>query len=311
MAETEGGWAPPRRLGLIYNPQMDAARELANALQSEVRRRGLSARTGGTAELRAARAIAEEADLVICVGGDGTVLRCARLALGLDCVIFGVNMGRLGFLTEIDRLEVWERLDEVLRGAGRIESRAMVEATVPRTGDRFHALNEAVVGRATLSRAIQLAVDIDGVRVADYRCDAVIVATATGSTAYALSVGGPILHPESRDLVMVPVAPHLAARNTLVLPPGETVRITLEQWQEAALSLDGEPDLALHEGDVVSVKASPYSARFLRLGPRTDFYRRMAAQLGWHRPAGGAQPLPGEQEATGNPQQEAGSARGR
>jgi NAD+ kinase len=163
---------------------------------------------------------------------------------------------------------------------------------VARTGDQFHGLNEAVIGRATLSRAIQIAVDVDGTRIGDYRCDGFIVASATGSTAYALSVGGPILHPESAELVVVPVAPHLAAQHALVLPGTETIRITLEPRQAAVLSIDGEADFALHENDSVAVSTSEHRARFLRLKPPADFYVRMAAQLGWHRPGGNALPLP-------------------
>jgi NAD+ kinase len=211
---------------------------------------------------------------------------------GCETLILGVNLGRLGFLTELDGSQVHERLDDVLGGVGRIEERMMLRATLSRTGDILHGLNEAAVGRATLSRAIQLAVDVDGVRIADYRCDGVIVASATGSTAYALSVGGPILHPESSDLVIVPVAPHLAAQHAVVLPGSETVHITLEPGQQAVLSVDGEADLQVEEGDSITVGASEYRARFLRLKPRTDFYVRMAAQLGWHRPGGKALPLP-------------------
>jgi NAD+ kinase len=168
----------------------------------------------------------------------------------------------------------------------------MLQARAMRTGDVFHGLNEAVVGRSTLSRAIHVAVDVDGSRIADYRCDGVIVASATGSTAYALSVGGPILPPESNDLVIVPVAPHLAAQHAVVLPGTEQIHITLEPEQQAVLSVDGLADFPLLEGDSVSVSASDYRARFLRLKPRTDFYERMAAQLGWHRPGGNALPLP-------------------
>ena len=115
----------------------------------------------------------------------------------------------------------------------------MLEAGVRGQGVTFPGLNEAVVGRATLSRAIQLAVDVDGIRIADYRCDGVIVASATGSTAYALSVGGPILYPESSDLIVVPVAPHLSAQHAVIVPGNETVHITLEPDQQAVLSVDG------------------------------------------------------------------------
>jgi NAD+ kinase len=212
-------------------------------------------------------------------------------------VILGVNMGRLGFLTELDGHQVRERLADVLSGAGRIEERTLL--TVEAQGVTLPALNDAVIGRATLNRAIQLAVDVEGIRIADYRCDGVIVASATGSTAYALSVGGPILAPESSDIIVVPVAPHLAAQHAVVLPRGETVRVTLEPGQEAVLSVDGQYDIALSEGDSVTAFAGDDRARFLRLKPRSDFYVRMAAQLGWHRPGGNAQPLPPVTSAMG------------
>jgi NAD+ kinase len=139
---------------------------------------------------------------------------------------------------------------------------------------------------------VQASVRVDGVTVADFRADGVIVATATGSTAYAVSVGGPILYPESSDLVIVPVAPHLSAEHAVLVPGSETVHITLEPDQQAVLSVDGTADFELHEGDSVQVSLSDYKARFLRFKPRSDFYVRMAAQLGWHRPGGNAQPLP-------------------
>jgi len=284
--------ARPERIAIVFNPLMAAARALGAELHAAIVTRGVPTLLIDPDEPAGQLDDLTAGDLVVCLGGDGTVLRCSHLLLGRDLPILGVNLGRLGFLTELEGEQVLDRLDEVLAGAGRIEERTMLQAVVPRTGDVFHGLNEAVVGRATLSRAIQLAVNVDGVRVADYRCDGVIVASATGSTAYALSVGGPILNPESRDLVIVPVAPHLAAQHALVLPSSETVHITLEPRQHAVLSVDGESDLELHEGDSVLVSGSPHRTRFLRLKPRTDFYVRMAAQLGWHRPGGNAMPLP-------------------
>jgi NAD+ kinase len=280
---------PPRRISLSYNPLLEGARELALDLRDEIIRRGVEAWIADDPE---APTSLSGSDLLICLGGDGSVLRSVRTVMGSETLILGVNLGRLGFLTELDGLQVYERLDEVLAGGGRIEERAMVRAVVSRTGEEFHGLNEAVIGRATLSRSLHLAVDVDGTRIADYRCDGVIVASATGSTAYALSVGGPILPPESEEMVIVPVAPHLAAQHAVVLPAGETVHLTLEPAQHAVLSVDGETDFELHEGDSVEVTTSENRARFLRLKPPSDFYVRMAAQLGWHRPAGNAQPLP-------------------
>lgn len=287
MAETS--MQPPRRVSLSYNPLLEGARELAQELRDNIVSRGPDAWVVDDSEEAASFS---GSDLHICLGGDGSVLRCVRTLMGTGTLILGVNLGRLGFLTELDGLQVHDSLSEVLGGGGRIEERTMVRAVVSRTGDEFHGLNEAVIGRATLSRSLHLAVNVDGIRIADYRCDGVIVASATGSTAYALSVGGPILPPESEQLVIVPVAPHLAAQHAVVLRGSETVQITLEPAQQAILSVDGESDFELHEGDSVQVSASEYRARFLRLKPPSDFYVRMAAQLGWHRPAGNAQPLP-------------------
>jgi NAD+ kinase len=292
------GRAPPRRIGIAFNPASNTARDLAERVAAEIASRGLETWTTDLSQERDTDRVARS-DLMMCFGGDGTVLRCARLAIEAEPLILGVNMGRLGFLTELEGYEVAARLDEILGEGGRVEERALLEASVPASGERFFALNEIVIGRATLSRAIQLAVDVDSVRIADYRCDGVIVATATGSTAYALSVGGPILPPESHDIVVVPVAPHLAAQHAVVLPETEVVHVTLEPRQEAVLSVDGESDLALHENDAVVARISPYHARFLRFHKRTDFYVRMAARLGWHRPAGKAEPLPAAGESLG------------
>ena len=282
---SENGLQPPKRVGVTFNPRLAGARELALQLRDDITARGvevaLDEQDGATFS---------GCDLVICLGGDGSVLRTSHRVIDSGALILGVNMGRLGFLTELDGSQVRERLDDVLIGGGRVEERAMLRADVG--GRVFHGLNEAVVGRATLSRAIQLAVDVDGIRIADYRCDGVIVATATGSTAYAVSVGGPILYPESSDLIIVPVAPHLSSEHAVVVPGNERVRITLEPNQQAVLSVDGEADFELHEGDSVQVSLSEHKARFLRFKPRSDFYVRMAAQLGWHRPGGYAQPLP-------------------
>lgn len=281
----------PKRVGIAYNGLSDTARELALVVEGRISGRGIETWVTDLSQERDHERV-EASDLMLCFGGDGTVLRCARLAIEAEPLIVGVNMGRLGFLTEFEGRDIQDHLDEVLGDGGRVEERALMEATVPGTGDRFYALNEIVIGRATLSRAIQLAVDVDSVRIADYRCDGVIVATATGSTAYALSVGGPILPPESHDIVVVPVAPHLAAQHAVVLAQTEVVHLTLEPGQQAVLSIDGESDLQLREHDTVVARISPYHARFLRFHERTNFYLRMAARLGWHRPGGRAEPLP-------------------
>jgi NAD+ kinase len=286
---TGKGVQPPRRIAVSYNPLQTGSHAVATNLVAAIKDRGVEAliddESDGDGPL-------DGADLLICLGGDGTVLHHSHRAVHYGVPILGVNLGRLGFLTEFEGAQIFERIDDVLAGKGRIEERAMLEASIIGQPEKFIGLNEAAIGRATLSRAIHIAVDVEGTRIADYRSDGLIVATATGSTAYALSVGGPILYPESNDLVIVPVAPHLSAQHAVLVPGTDSVRATLEPGQQAVLSMDGAADYQLNEGDSVLLRASGHKAQFLRFKPRTEFYVRMAAQLGWHRPGGNAHPLP-------------------
>lgn len=273
-----------QKIGITYHPKSEAAQSVAE----DVRRR----LAGKIADTWVASAWDDEmrgqvagSDLVICCGGDGTVLRAARAVIPHVVTLLGVNLGRIGFLTEITPAELFERLDEIVGGAGRVETRAMVETETLRGGvelrEHFHALNDVVVGRAAIGRTVQFTVRTDDTAIGQYRADGVIVATATGSTAYSLSVGGPILHPESREIIVTPVAPHLAPANSLVLAEGSLVEIQIAPRQSAILSVDGEPDLDLSGGDVVRVRTSEHTARFLRLGPPGDFFLRVGRRLNW------------------------------
>ncbi len=235
-----------KKVGVTYHPKSDAARSVAEDTARRV--------AGKVGEVWTASAWDDElreqhvagSDLVICCGGDGTVLRAARAVIPHPVPLLGVNLGRIGFLTEITPAELVERLDGILAGAGRIETRAMVETETLRGGEQmrehFHALNDVVVGRAAIGRTVQFTVRTDDTMIGSYRADGVIIATATGSTAYSLSVGGPILHPESREIIITPVAPHLAPANSIVLPAGSLVEVQIAPRQAAILSVDGEPD---------------------------------------------------------------------
>jgi NAD+ kinase len=143
------------------------------------------------------------------------------------------------------------------------------------------ALNDVVIGRTTLGRTVQVTVLVDGANVADIRADGIIVATATGSTAYSLSAGGPIMHPEAREILVTPVAPHLAMRNPMVLPPTAVIEIALPPRQQVSLSIDGEPELDLVADERVRMARSPHVTRFVRLGPPSDYYERLSRRLAW------------------------------
>lgn len=278
------------KIGCCYHPKIpeDFGRRIANELAAVARPHVAETWVASAWDEEETREQMPGTDLLLCIGGDGTVLRAARAVVPHETLLLGVNMGRLGFLTELDAPAALRRLPEVIAGAGRIEERAMLHAeiTQPGLGDgetpaRHDALNDVVIGRATLGRTVQVSVRVDEAPLADLRADGVLVATATGSTAYSLSAGGPVLPPESRDILFTPLAPHLASHNSVVLPPTAAIEVELARGQEATFSIDGEPDRDLAAGDTVRVTLSPHRARFLRLGPTTHIYGRLARRLGW------------------------------
>lgn len=282
-----------KKIGICYHPKLRQALDVAERLRDAIRPQVEEVWIASAWDDQATRRHTQDTDLLISIGGDGTVLRAARAVVPHDVLLLGVNMGRLGFLTEIDQSEVLERLPEILGGRAHVEERAILHADLllpegapPSPADtHFHALNDVVVGRASLGRTVQVSVFVDDSRVADYRADGVIAATATGSTAFALSAGGPILHPEAREMVVIPLAPHLVPRNALTLPSTAVVDLWLAPRQEAVLSVDGESDIPLSGVKAVRVTASHHLARFLRLSHTLDFYTKVAHQLNWLREA--------------------------
>ncbi len=273
------------KIGIAYHPKSDAARRCAEDIRARLEGRVPDVWVASAWDDGARDEHVPGTDLLICCGGDGTVLRAARAVIPHPVALLGVNLGRIGFLTELTPPSLIERLDDVLEGKGRIEERAMIETETLRGGEqmreRFHALNDVVIGRAAIGRTVQFSVRTDGTMIGSYRADGVIVATATGSTAYSLSVGGPILHPESREIIMTPVAPHLAPANSVVLAAGARVEVEIAPRQQAILSVDGQPDTDLAGGDTVRVRTSEHTARFLRLGPPGDFFVRVGRRLNW------------------------------
>ncbi len=285
------------KVGCVYHPKLpnDLGRQIAEELI------GIAAKHVGETWVAPAwdddvpRKNMPDTDLLLCVGGDGTVLRSAQLSVLSDALLLGVNMGRLGFLTELDAATAKQRLPDVIAGAGRIEERVMLHAEMLApdgdNGDkapaRHDALNDVVIGRRTLGRTVQVSITVDGSPLADVRADGVIIATATGSTAYSLSAGGAILAPESKDILVTPLAPHLASHNSVVLPPSSIIEVQLAVG-EATFSVDGERDLDLQAGETVRVTLGPHCARFVRLGEQTEFYSRLARRLNWLGETGGA-----------------------
>jgi NAD+ kinase len=223
---------------------------------------------------------AERSDLAITLGGDGTILRAARALAPIRVPILGINLGRVGFLSEMQPEQF--DLRALIQGQYWLEERMMLHASFSRQGitlGEYEALNDIVVGRGTLARVIRLATSIDGDYLKTFVADGAIVATATGSTAYCFAAGGPILAPEVKTLVLIPIAPYLTQLKSLVLPEGTHVLFRLETDHDAILTVDGQVDIKLQNGDQVEVKASPHIARFARLQPRTYFYGTLVDRL--------------------------------
>jgi NAD+ kinase len=277
------------RVGIVYQTQHPAAQELAETVQRVVEREGFDAWVGSIWEMQELEAQSSTLRLVVTLGGDGTILRVARIVAVRDVALLGVNLGHLGFLAELEPDDLERALPEYLHGHCWIEERGMARATVrdaiegPPT-QSYDALNEVLVGRGGLSRIVRLAISVDGAPYATYRADGLIVATATGSTAYALAAGGPVLSPHLAALVVIPIAPHLSLARALVVPESAIVRVGLAAEHQAVLSVDGQVDVPIHDGTIVEVTASPHRCRFLRRGARADFYRRLGEKLRYLRP---------------------------
>ena len=228
---------------------------------------------------------AESPSVIVTIGGDGTILRAARLAASLGVSVLGVNMGRLGFLTEVEAMDAERLAPRYLMedGFARVERRQMVRAVLDghtrQSPFAFDALNEVVVGRGSAGNVSRISVSVDGVPLTTYAADAVIVATATGSTAYSMSAGGPILHPESPGLVLTPVASHGDLSSPLLLPPGSVVEMEAESQAATSVAADGFLDFPLQPGDVVRAATSELHADFLRAGPRASFYETLVYRL--------------------------------
>jgi NAD+ kinase len=277
-----------KRVGIYCHPQWAAAHAFARDLTAALGSRVEKVWQAAAWDEEAGRANLEGTDLLFCVGGDGTTLWAARSVIPHSIPLLAVNMGRLGFLADLGAEEALANLDTILAGDFRIEERTMVQAELLAAGDApgkgsstFHALNDIVLGRGAPGRPIYVETCVDGRRFSLFRADGMIVATATGSTGYALSVGGPILHPEATDLVVASVAPHLAAARALVLPAGAVVELRLVAEPDAVLSIDGQVDVNVAHGQRLRVQRSPYVSRFVRLGSLYDYYGALSERLGW------------------------------
>lgn len=269
------------KIGILYNATIARARGLAEEIGSWVGERGRHAQVCRIERASSALCVAET-DLLVTLGGDGSILHAARLAAPHGSLILGINLGRVGFLTEAEPAG-WEAvLSRTLDDDYWVEERMMLRVVnhqEAETRGRCEALNDVVVGRGAQARTVGLRTEVDGGELASYVADGLIVATPTGSTAYALAAGGPILPPQLRNILLVPVAPHLSMDRPIVLAEGVTVRITVLGGRSAVLTVDGQIIGELESGAAVTVEASPNVARFARVRERTYFYKTLVSRL--------------------------------
>jgi NAD+ kinase len=271
---------PMKQILLLHHPKLPNSLTLAQQWMSQLEQLGVHGVLVSAWDDIEIQRRAPDATLAVTLGGDGTILRAARACAFANLPILAINLGRVGFLSEMAPEQFDARA--VVEGRYWIEERAMLHAVWSRDGrllGESEALNDVVIGRGKLARVIRLTTYIDGDYLKTFVADGAIVATATGSTAYVFATGGPILAPEVKTLVLVPIAPYLSQLKSLVLPEGSRVLFRLDTDHDAILTVDGQIDVELRNGDEVLVQASKNIARFARFQLRTYFYSTLVDRL--------------------------------
>lgn len=268
-------------IAILHHPMIPRSQPLAQEVQAWIEAQGETTWLGSIWDEETIQTRLYKTSLLIALGGDGSILRAARAAAAQHIPVFSINLGKLGFLSESSPDNWQERLTSVLAGDFRRERRLMLNASVFRNGEvvgRMMALNEVVVGRGSQARVVRYHLHVDGNHVTSYVADALIATTPTGSTAYSLAAGGPIMPPELSNYAIVPVAPHLSLDRAIVLYEKAETTIEVDFDHEATLTADGQDSLALQTGDVVRITKAPFEAVFVRVDDPSYFYRRLMAR---------------------------------
>lgn len=290
--------APLSRIGIVAKRNLRPASGHLTRLAAWLHERGIEAiyetdtaallQSGANLPVRSRDELPREVDLIVVLGGDGTLLSMATRTAraGRDVPILGVNFGSLGFLTETRIDELYTSLQAVIDGSATIDERAMLAAEAFRGGaafDRCIVLNDVVFTKAALSRIIELEVSMTGRLVTRVRADGLIVATATGSTAYNLAAGGPILHPKVDALVVTPIAPHTLTNRPIVIPGSEVVEVRPQlegTTDEIFVTYDGQSGYPLQSGDIVRIRRSEHRLRLIK-APSRSYFEMLREKLKW------------------------------
>ena len=279
-------------IGIMANSGKPAALEVAASADSHLRARGVAVRLQhrvaealGFSERGLPDTDVAGADAVLVLGGDGTILATARLCAALGTPMLPVHVGRFGFMTAVAPENLAPALDALLEGNYTQEERMMLRCEARRGGvlqDTGIALNEVVVANGPLSRVLHLRTSIDGRFVTTYAADGIIVATPTGSTAYSLSAGGPLVHPTLQTLLLTPICAHTLTSRALLVPPEAEITVVVEQdpHDMVRVTIDGQLGFPLQAGDAIHVRRAPHQARFLAVGG-AGFYEKLQTKLHW------------------------------
>jgi NAD+ kinase len=275
---------PPRRIVVVSQPKLPETEPEARRIVDFLEKTGVEyvSCTSMHDDNLQAGIDGGEYDLLIALGGDGSMLRAGQLCARAGLPVLGINLGRFGFLTEIRREEWPALLPRVLEEDCRIEERIMLKTRHLRDGktiDEWTALNECVICRGQFVRPIHLKAFADEYLLTSYVADGLIISTPTGSTAYALAAGGPIMPPETDNFLIIPLAPHLSMDRAVILTAETRVRVETYTSHEAVLSVDGRPSIVVNNGDEVLLTVDDHRARFVRLQDPGYFYRNISAYM--------------------------------
>jgi len=277
-------------VGIMSKPKIAGAAEIVCGLLEWLRRRGVvfrcdeqTAEYANLSEFFPREEVPLGADLVIVLGGDGTLLAAARFVAGLEIPLFAVNLGHLGFLTATKLEDLFEELEQVVKGSYRIGKRQMLDCELVREGKsiaRYSALNDIVIAKSELARMIDLDTFVGDHFVAAYKADGLIVSTPTGSTAYSLSAGGPVIFPSVAAFCITPICPHMLTNRPVIVPDTSVIRILSRAEDGTYLTVDGQVGEPIHKGDRVICRASPKSIQLIR-PPKMLFFDVLREKLKW------------------------------
>jgi NAD+ kinase len=281
----------PKKIGIVANIEKEKSYSYTIDLRNWLIERGLDVyledqickKIGGDNGLNL-KELAAKSDILIVFGGDGTILRAARTVCASNVPIVGVNLGGFGYLAEINLNEVYGALEQILKGKYKTEKRMMLDVTLNHKGqesDTHTVLNDVVINRGNLSRIVELETTVNDQYLTTYKADGLIVSTPTGSTAYSLSAGGPIVFPEDESIIINPICPHTLTNRPIILPVKAVAKVILWTKEKGAtLTLDGQRSYTLKSGDMITVKKSKFVTTMVS-SPYRGYMEILRTKLGW------------------------------